>query len=254
MLQPVAYVVPAIVSILIVILGWELWTILWDIQPYLVPRPSAVFEKLFNEFGFFARHGSVTLFEALAGFVLGSLVAVFGAIIMAHSRLLERSLFPIAVLIKVTPLVAYAPLFVIWFGFGATPKILIAALITFFPVLVNGIIGFRSVNTDTLDLFNLLFASKREIFLKLRFPASLPYLFAAFRIAIPLSVIGATIGEYFSGGSQGLGSVIVVAHYDLDMPTLFASAITLALIGIGLTLVTSLLEKRILFWHESTEA
>ena len=139
----------------------------------------------------------------------------------------------------------------IWFGFGSFPKILIAALITFFPVLVNGMIGLRSVNPGALDFFHSLDASGREIFFKLRVPSSLPYLFAAFRISIPLSIIGAVVGEWFSG-DRGLGSVIIVAHNDLLMPTLFSAVLTLAFIGISLTILVSYLEKRVLFWHEST--
>ena len=246
------YLAPAILALVLAAIAWELWTRIADVQPYLVPRPSVVLARLFGDVGFFARHGVTTLWEAMAGFALGTAVAFVGATLMAHSRLIERGLFPLAVLVKVTPLVAYAPLFIIWFGFGPLPKVLIAALITFFPVLVNAMIGMRSVNPGALDFFRSLRASKAEIFVKLRVPGSLPYLFAAFRIAIPLSVIGATVGEYFSGGQQGLGSVIVVAHYDLDMPTLFSAGLTLALIGIGLTILISYVERRVLFWHEST--
>ncbi len=248
----VTYLAPAVLALVLAAIAWELWARITDVQPYLVPRPSVVLARLFGDAGFFARHGVTTLWEAMAGFALGTAVAFVGATLMAHSRLIERSLFPLAVLVKVTPLVAYAPLFIIWFGFGPLPKVLIAALITFFPVLVNAMIGMRSVNPGALDFFRSLRASRAEIFVKLRVPGSLPYLFAAFRIAIPLSVIGATVGEYFSGGQQGLGSVIVVAHYDLDMPTLFSAGLTLALIGIGLTILISYVERRVLFWHEST--
>ena len=248
----VGYLLPAAAALAVVAVGWEVWTRVADIRPYLVPRPSVVLDRLLGDVGFFASHGATTLLEATAGFALGTLVALAGATAMAHSRLLERALFPVAVLVKVTPLVAYAPLFVIWFGFGSMPKVLVAALITFFPVLVNAMIGFRSVSPETLDLLRSLRASNREIFLKLRIPSSLPYLFAAFRISIPLSVIGATVGEYFGGGDRGLGSVIVVAHYDLDMPTLFSAGLTLAVIGIGLTILTAYAERRVLFWHDSS--
>ena len=248
----VGYVLPAAAALAVVAVGWEVWTRVADIKPYLVPRPSVVLDRLLGDLGFFAGHGGTTLWEAVAGFALGSFVALVGATAMAHSRLLERGLFPVAVLVKVTPLVAYAPLFIIWFGFGSMPKVLIAALITFFPVLVNAMIGFRSVNPEALDLLSSLRASSREIFLKLRVPSSLPYLFAAFRISIPLSVIGATVGEYFGGGDRGLGSVIIVAHYDLDMPTLFSAGLTLAIIGIGLTILTAYAERRVLFWHDSS--
>ena len=172
---------------------------------------------------------------------------------MAHSRVLERSLFPLAVLVKVTPIVAVAPLLVIWLGFGSLPIALIAALITFFPVLVNAMSGLRSVNPGALDFFHSLHASRKEIFFRLRVPSSLPYLFAAFRIAIPLSVIGAVVGEYFSA-NRGLGSVVIVAHNNLDMPTLFSAILSLAFIGISLTIATPYLERRVLFWHESSIA
>jgi NitT/TauT family transport system permease protein len=244
------YLLPAAVALAVVAVAWELWVSLFDIKVYILPRPSLVFERLFGDIGYFADHGWTTLWEAMAGFSLGCAVALTGATIMAHSRVLERSLFPLAVLVKVTPIVAIAPLFVIWFGFGSFPKVLIAALITFFPVLVNGLTGLRSVDRGALDFFTSLNASSREIFFKLRVPSSLPYLFAAFRISIPLAVIGAVIGEWFTG-DQGLGAVIIVAHNNLDMPTLFSAVFTLAFIGITLTMLTSYTEKRVLFWHES---
>ena len=227
-----------------------MWVRLADVPVYIVPGPLAVLRRLFGDIGFFAGHGATTLIEAIIGFLLGSLVAVTAAILMAHSRLMERTLLPLAVVVKVTPIVAIAPLFVIWFGFGSAPKVLIAAIITFFPVMVNANLGLRSVDPRALDLFRSLHASRAEILMKLRAPSSMPYLFAAFRIAVPLSVIGAVVGEWFTG-DQGLGSVIIVAHNDLDTPTLFAAIFSLAIIGVSLTLATFYVEKRTLFWHDS---
>ncbi|MBM3945631.1 MAG: ABC transporter permease [SAR202 cluster bacterium] len=244
------YVLPPLVALTIAAVVWEVWVRAAGVPTYLMPAPSLILDRLFSGIGFFARHGGITLAEALAGFALGSAVAIIGASVMAYSRLLERSLFPLAVLVKVTPIVAVAPLFVIWFGFGSFPKILIAALITFFPVLVNGLTGLRAVRPEALEFFQSVASSKRETYVKLRLPSSLPYLFAAFRISVPLSVIGAVVGEWFSG-DRGLGSVIIVSHNNLDMPTLFAAIVTLAVIGIGLTMLTWWLEKRVLFWHES---
>lgn len=246
-----AHVLPPGLTFTALAIAWEVWTRVADVPVYMVPGPLVVLERLAGDVGYFTRHGAITLVEAMAGFALGAVVAVTGATVMAHSRLLERSLLPLAVLVKVTPVVAVAPLFVVWFGFGSVPKVLIAALITFFPVLVNALVGFRSVNPGALEFFRSLRASKLEIFLKLRAPSSLPYLFAAFRIAIPLSVIGAVVGEWFSG-DRGLGSVIIVAHNNLDMPTLFSAVLSLAVIGISLTVATSFLERRVLFWHESS--
>jgi NitT/TauT family transport system permease protein len=151
----------------------------------------------------------------------------------------------------VTPIVAIAPLLTIWFGFGLLPKVFIAALIVFFPVMVNALVGFRSVNANALALMESLAASRAEVFLRLRLPSSLPYLFAAFRVSIPLSVIGAVVAEWFSG-DQGLGAVIYVANNNLDMKTAFAGVFTLAVIGVALFVITSWVERRVLFWHEST--
>ena len=249
-ISALGYLAPAAMAALVLMVGWELWVRLADVPVYIVPGPLTVLRRLFEDVGFFAGHGATTLMEAGAGFFLGSLVAVAAATLMAHSRMLERILLPLAVVVKVTPIVAIAPLFVIWFGFGSTPKILIAAIITFFPVMVNANVGLRAVDPGALDLFRSLHASRAEILLKLRAPSSLPYLFAAFRIAVPLSVIGAVVGEWFTG-DQGLGSVIIVAHNDLDTPTLFAAIFSLAIIGVSLTLATFYVEKRMLFWHDS---
>ena len=249
----VMYLMPAAIALGILVIAWELWTRTADVPVYIVPKPSEVLERLFGDIGYFIRHGGITLGRAMAGFALGSAVAFTGATLMAHSRVLERSLFPLAVLVKVTPIVAVAPLLVIWLGFGSLPIALIAALITFFPVLVNAMTGLRAINPGTLDFFHSLHASRKEIFFRLRVPSSLPYLFAAFRIAIPLSVVGAVVGEYFSA-NRGLGSVVIVAHNNLDMPTLFSAIFSLAFIGISLTIATPYLERRVLFWHESSIA
>ena len=249
----VTYLLPPVLALAMVAIVWQLWISAGNVPTYIVPAPLLVLKRLFGDIGWFAGHGAITLAEATAGFTLGATVAIASATLMAHSRLLERSLFPLAVLVKVTPIVAVAPLFVIWFGFGSMPKVLIAALITFFPVLVNALTGLRSVEPGALDFFRSVRASKREVFLKLRAPSSLPYMFAAFRIAVPLSVIGAVVGEWFSG-DRGLGSVIIVAHHNLDMPTLFSAVLVLALIGISVTILLSLVERRALFWHDSFTA
>ncbi len=241
---------PPVIALGALAVGWELWTRMADVPVYIVPGPLVVMERLLGDISYFAGHGVVTLLRAFVGFAVGLAVALTGAILMAHSRFLEKSLLPVAVLVKVTPIVAVAPLFVIWFGFGSLPIVLIAAMITFFPVLVNAVTGFRSVNPGALDFFRSLHASDRQIFFKLRAPSALPYLFAAFRIAVPLSVIGAVVGEFFSGG-RGLGGVIFVAHHNLDMPTSFAAILVLASTGISITILTSIVERRVLFWHES---
>jgi ABC-type nitrate/sulfonate/bicarbonate transport system permease component len=230
--------------------AWEAVVQVAGVPVYLLPAPSVVIERLVSRWALFATNGWTTLLEALAGFALGGLVAFILATVMAHSRLAERVLYPIALLIKVTPIVAVAPLFVIWFGFGPLPKILIAALITFFPMLVNALAGLRSANPAALDFLRSVGASTIEIFLTLRAPGSLPYLFAAARVAVPLSLIGAVVGEWW-GASEGLGRIIFLANTNLDMPTLFAAVVVLTMLGVALTSLLALAERRMLRWHES---
>ena len=246
----VAYLAPPAVALTMLAVAWEVWTRLADVPVYILPAPLVVIERLTGDIGHFMANGALTLLEALAGFLLGSAVAIAAASLMAQSRFVERSLFPVAVLVKVTPVVALAPLFVIWFGFSPLPIVLVAAIITFFPVLVNAHTGLRSMSPGALDIFRSVHASRSEIFLRLRVPGSLPYLFSAFRIAIPLSVIGAFVGEFF-GGNRGLGGLMFVAYHNLDMPTLFSAIFVLAFIGISLTVITSYAERRVLFWHDS---
>ena len=244
------YLWPPALALAALMVAWEAWTRLADVPVYVVPGPTLVLERLFGDPGFFAGHAATTLRTAAVGFVLGTGVAIVVASLMAHSRFLERGLFPIAVFVKVIPLVVWALLFVVWFGFGLLPKVLIVILITFYPVMTNALTGLRSVNPGALDFFHSVRASRKEVFFKLRLPSSMPYLFAAFRTAVPLSVIGAFVGELFLG-DRGLGSVIFVAHSNLDMPTTFSAILVLAIMGISLTVGISLIEKRVLFWHES---
>jgi NitT/TauT family transport system permease protein len=243
-------VAPPLTALAVAVGLWEAWVRLRGVPEYLVPAPSAIAQRLAEDPAFFARQGGVTLYGALAGFALGSTVAVLLAVAMAHSRFLERSLFPLAIMVKVTPIVAIAPLLAVWFGFGLAPKLFIIALIVFFPVMVNAVIGLRSVNPWALQYLESLAASPWEVLIKLRLPSALPYLFAAFKVSIPLSVIGAVVAEWFSG-EEGLGRVIQVANSNVDMPTAFAAIVSLAATGVGLYLVVSLVERRLLSWHES---
>lgn len=243
-------VAPPLSALAVAVGLWEAWVRLRGVPEYLVPAPSAIAQRLAEDPSFFARQGGVTLYGALAGFALGSTIAILLAVAMAHSRFLERSLFPLAIMVKVTPIVAIAPLLAVWFGFGLAPKLFIIALIVFFPVMVNAAIGLRSVNPWALQYLQSLAASPWEVLVKLRLPSALPYLFAAFKVSIPLSVIGAVVAEWFSG-EEGLGRVIQVSNSNVDMPTAFAAIVSLAALGVGLYLIVSLAERRLLSWHES---
>lgn len=248
--QAYYWIGPPVIVFLLVFAVWEISVRLSEIEDYLLPAPSAIITELLTNISDYAFNTIVTIGEAIGGFVLGSIFAIIGASIMYQSRFLERGLLPVAILIKVTPIIAIAPLFVIWFGFGLLPKILIAAIITFFPVLVNCLSGMRATSSDITDLLKSLNASKSEIMIKASFPNSYPYLFASFKIAIPLAVIGAVVAEWFSG-DRGLGSMIIRANNNLDMPQLFGAVFVLALMGVVLTSLVIYIEKRVLFWHDS---
>lgn len=154
---------------------------------------------------------------------------------------------------KVTPIVALYPLLAIWFGFGIGPKVAIAALITFFPMLVNAIVGLRSVDPQALDAMRVLAASRWEVFRRLRFPSSLPYVFAALRISVPLSLVGAVVAEFLSG-SSGMGQLILIAGGAFDTPALFGAVFVLATLGVSLTALVGYVEGHVLDWHVSTGA
>ena len=229
---------------------WELWVRMRDVQQYLAPAPSAVAQALADDPSRYVEAGSVSLLHALAGLALGAGAAFLLAVVMAHSRPLERALYPLALLVKVTPVVAVAPLLLIWFGFNAWPKVVVAGLITFFPMLVNAVTGLRSVDPAAHDFLRALDASRWQVLWKLRLPASLPYVLAALRISVPLSLIGAVVAEWFAADS-GVGQIIVIANAELDTPVLFAAIFVLGTLGVALTGVVAYIERRVLFWHES---
>ncbi len=234
----------------LLLVGWETWVRARDIREYLLPAPSAILDAFRDDPSRYLEASVDTLYAAVGGLVIASAAAFGLAVLMAHSRTLERALYPPALLIKVTPIVAVAPLFTIWFGFSIFPNMLIAALITFFPILVNAIVGLRSVDRTALDFLSSLDASRWQVLWHLRLPSSLPYVFAALRISVPLALIGAVVAEFLSGTS-GMGQLILIANGDLDTPTLFAAIFVLAVIGVVLTAIVSYIERRVLFWHDS---
>ena len=243
---------PPLLAAAVLLLAWEAWIAWREVPAYLVPAPSAIAAALATDPARYATAARTSLVEAMGGLLLGTGAAFVLAVVMAHSRPLERALYPIALLVKVTPVVAVAPLFIIWFGFGALPKMLVAALITFFPMLVNAVTGLRSVDPAAHDFMRTLRASPLQLFWLLRLPASLPYVFAALRISVPLCLIGAVVAEWMAGDG-GIGQVILIANSDLDTAALFAAVLVLASMAVGLTALVEMLDRRLLFWHESSE-
>ena len=238
----------AIVAVLIIAVVLEAWVRAFAVPGYLVPAPSAVAARFASDWPMLVREAVVTILEATAGFAVGTTIAFAIAAAMVRSRLLERTLFPLAILVKLTPIVAVAPLFTLWFGFGSAPKVAIAALITFFPMVVNAFVGLRSADPQEVAFLETLGATRTEIFRLLRVPTALPYLFSGARISLNLALIGAVIGEW-TGADHGLGRVILVANANLDLATLFAAVLLLAAIGIAANALVGAIERRVLHWH-----
>lgn len=241
---------PSIFGFVVFFGAWELGVRLSGTPAFVVPPPSATFGRFWTELPMLLVELGSTLVAAAIGFAIGLVVGIAGAIVMVHSRILERSLFPIAVLIKLIPFVALAPLLIVWLGYDVKPKIVLAALITFFPVLVNSISGLRALDPLALEFFQSVGASRWEILVRLRWSSSLPYLFAALKIVVHLAIIGAIVAEYF-GSRDGIGLVLMRTSEQLRIQSLFATSLLLALVGIALILLTNLAERRALFWHES---
>jgi NitT/TauT family transport system permease protein len=243
-------IIPPAIAFAALIGAWALYVEINNTPAYIAPSPADVFDELTSRPRFYIDQGWYTLSNALIGLAIASAAALVLAIAMAEWRPVEKALFPVAILVKVTPIVALAPLFTIWWGFGDWPKIAIAALIAWFPLLVGGLIGFRSVDPAAMDFMRSIDASGRQVFLKLRLPSSLPYLAAGMRVALPLALIGAVVAEFF-GSREGLGRLIAVSNANLDLATLFAAVIVLALIGVLLNFILTILERGLLGWHAS---
>ena len=243
---------PTLAFLLGVLALWELAVRLWGVQAFLLPGPSAVATRLASDPLFFGREGLVTLGEAVGGLTIGGLLALGAGLLMARWRWLERALLPVAIVAKVTPVVVVAPLFVLWFGFGAWPRLLIAALLAFFPILIGAVAGLRAVPTAAREVLLTLDASAAEEALLLRLPSALPQLFAALKVATTLALLGAVVAEWV-GGDRGLGRAILLANANLDTTTALAGVATIATLGILLIGALTLLERRYVFWQAPLE-
>ncbi len=230
---------------LLTLAAWQAIVMAADIPEYLLPAPSAIFASVDRSL---AVQLAVTFVEALIGFVIASALAFGCAIMFVRFHTLEEGLFPIAIAVKTTPIVAVAPLLVIWLGTGWWSKIVAVMLICFFPVLVNAVKGLKAADAEYRELFQTLGASRAQEFRKLRIPYCLPYLFSALKISSSLAIVGAIVGE-FVGATQGLGYLIMVSSAHLETATLFAAIAAAALAGIIMFYVIGWTEQRVIFWH-----
>jgi NitT/TauT family transport system permease protein len=228
----------------ILLVAWQGIVLIASVPEYLLPSPSAIVEAVDRSL---AVQFAVTFAEALAGFLVASALAFAVATLFVRFQTLEDGLFPIAIAVKTTPIVAIAPLLVIWLGTGWWSKIVAAILICFFPVLVNTVKGLKAADVEYRELFETLGASRAQEFRKLRVPFCLPYLFSALKISSSLAVVGAIVGE-FVGATKGLGYLIIVSSAHLETPTLFSAIFAAALAGIVMFYAIGWTERRLVFW------
>ncbi|HEY7625017.1 MAG TPA: ABC transporter permease [Candidatus Limnocylindria bacterium] len=260
-------VAPPLIALALALALWEGAVAVFSIPFYLLPAPSAIVSTLWQllSAGFvpptyvgapaqgILYDAYITLLEAMVGLVIGTAVGLIFAVIMTQSRFAEQALYPIVITIRSTPTIAIAPIFIIWFGFTIMPKAIVAALATFYPVLVNSITGMRSVEPTTLEFFQSVHASRWEVFWHLRVPNTLPYFFTALRLNVSLSLIGAIVGELV-GARDGVGHMITAAAVTLRTTEVFSGVVVLTAIGLVLTEVVSFVQSRVLFWHETERA
>lgn len=238
-------------GLMMVLVLWEVVVRAMGIPPVTLPVPSAVFKELVSEPGWYLDHTLYTLGTTLGGFALAVVVGVLLAVLIVSSRFFESTFYPVIVAMNSVPKVAVAPLFVIWLGTGAEPKIAIAFLIAVFAIIVDAVLGLRSVPQDVRDLGHVLKGSRLKVFLKIRFPIALPHIFSGMKVAIGLALVGAIVGEFVSS-QKGLGYVILSAQGMFDTVRVFVSVSILALLGVGMFWVLSVAERFLLPWHAST--
>jgi NitT/TauT family transport system permease protein len=240
-------------GILIGIAAWAALVDLLKVPPFIAPAPLVVLETLVAKSDVLLSNLWPTMVEAVGGFIIGNVFAIALATLFVHRKALSETFFPLVVLINSIPVVAKAPILVLLLGNGFAPKIAIAAVISFFPTLVNMVRGLEAVNPQAMELMRVLSASKREIFLKLRLYNSLPYLFSALRISASSSVVGAIVGEWI-GSNYGIGALIIQATYAFDSALLYATVFVGSAFSVLFFMAISLAERLIVRWQPPAPA
>lgn len=239
---------PAALVFVGLLVVWEISVRLAGVPPFILPPPSQIAARFVSDFSLVAEHFLVTLGEIALGFVLALASAFVAALAIFYSKTLERVFYPVIIFLQNMPLFAIAPVLKLWLGFTIWPKVTIAALIAFFPIVVNTVDGLRASDPDLIDLLKIFGASKRQILQKVQLPSALPFLFSGARVGITLSVVGAVIGEWV-GAQAGLGYLMLRANATLKTDLVFAAIFALALLGVLLFGLLTLLERWVLPWR-----
>jgi len=240
---------PAVVFLLMLVAAWQVFVDVAHVSDFVLPAPLVILKTTLHYFPLMLRHTWTTTYEIGLGFIIGNAIAVVMALLIVNSSLIEKAFYPLLIASQTIPKVAIAPLFIIWFGSGITPKVVITAVICFFPTVVNTVQGLKATDENAIDLLRLVAASRLQVFTKLQFPNALPYFFAGLKISIALAVIGAIIGEWV-GANSGLGYVILYSTQTLRTDFLFSALLLISVLGVLLYGVVVLLE-RLFSWRAS---
>ena len=249
-LDPTRLITPTLLAAFVLV--WHFYVTLFGISRFIIPPPLEVWDALIDLLTTPStlRHTWATIYETLLGFLVASVIGVALGTVLGKTAWLERAANPFIVATQVIPKVALVPLFILWFGFGPESKIVVAAVLAFFPILTNTVLGIKSVESGHRDVMTVLNANRWQNFLSLELPSSLPAVLAGMEVGIVLSIIGAVVGEYL-GGATGLGYLLVTSMNNYKVGMLFAVIILLTVIGFMLYLFIGVLRQLVIPWHES---
>jgi NitT/TauT family transport system permease protein len=239
----------AAAGVVVILLGWELSVRAFRVPLYILPAPTDIWRQLQRDWPLLLRHAQPTAIEAVGGFAIGNGVALALAVAFVHSAPLERAVFPVAIALRTIPLVAITPLLVVWLGNGYAPKIAIAALISFFPTLVNMVRGLSALDRQALDLLRTYSATWWQVLLKVRLPASLPYLFASLKISATSAVLGAVVAEWI-GSDKGLGYLVVASTFEFRIARLWATIAVSSGVALLAFLAVVVAERTLVPWRD----
>jgi ABC-type nitrate/sulfonate/bicarbonate transport system permease component len=240
--------VPPVAFSVLVLVAWQLIVVVADLRETILPRPTVVASHIYDERQLLIDNAWVTLKEILVGFAIALAVGLTLAMLISASQVVERAVYPWMIASQMVPIVAIAPLLVVWFGFDMTPKVIVVALVSFFPLAVNTVDGLRAPPREMIDLMRTLGAGHLKIFRTVRVPAALPFVFSGAKIAIAFATLGAVFGEWV-GASDGLGYLILTLNNQSATADVFGAIFALSLLGIGLFGLVSLLERVVLAWR-----
>ncbi len=238
----------SLAGVIVFLLVWQVFVAMAKVPAYLLPAPSEIFSTFLSNMPKLLSHGWITTYEMLLGYAMAVVIAIPLAIAITSSRRFDEFVTPTMLFFQVVPKVAIAPLFLVWFGVGMTPKVYVAFLISFFPIVIDTAVGLRSMSAEMTDLARSMGASRWQVFSQFRLPTSLPYLFSGLKVAATLAVAGAVVGEYV-GADKGLGYLLLVTNSNMQTALMFATIVALTLLGLVFFYVVEFLESLLIPWH-----